>query len=87
LYAQHYLSTVASLGSPGIDELRWPTPLRPGDAVCLRVTVVRTRPSRSKPDRGLLWTMAELVTRDDRAVMTCLAMNMLLRRPGTDCAV
>jgi len=83
LYAHHYLSTVASLGSPGIDELRWPAPLRPGDSVRLRTTVVQTRPSRSKPDRGLLWTRAELLTQDDRSVMTCLAMNMLRRSCAT----
>lgn len=83
LYAHHYLSTVASLASPGIDELRWPAPLRPGDSVRLRATVLKTRPSRSKPDRGLLWTRAELLTRDDRAVMTCQAMNMLRRCPPT----
>jgi acyl dehydratase len=81
LYADHYLSTVASLGSPGIDELRWPAPLRPGDAVRLRTTIMESRPSRSKPDRGLLWTRAELLAGPDRAVMTCLAINMLLRRP------
>jgi acyl dehydratase len=81
LFADHYLSTVASLGSPGIDELRWPAPLRPGDSVRLRTTVLETRASRSKPDRGLLWTTAELLTRDGVAVMTCRAMNMLRRRP------
>ena len=81
LFADHYLSTVASLGSPGIDELRWPAPLRPGDSVRLRTTVLETRVSRSKPDRGLLWTTAELLTGNGVAVMTCRAMNMLRRRP------
>jgi acyl dehydratase len=86
LYAHHYLSSVASLGSPGIDELRWPAPLRPGNSVRLRVTVLETRPSRSKPDRGLLRTRAELLTEDDRAVLTCLAMNLVLRRDPTPTA-
>lgn len=83
LYANHYLSTAASLASPGIDELRWPAPLRPGDSVRLRATVMEIRASRSKPDRGLLWTRAELLTQDDCAVMTCQAMNMLRRRFAT----
>ncbi|MFD0851730.1 MaoC family dehydratase, partial [Actinomadura adrarensis] len=51
LIADHYLSRVASLASPGIDELRWPSPLRPGDTVRLRTTILEARPSRSKPDR------------------------------------
>ncbi len=47
----HYLSQVASLASPGMDELRWPEPVRPDDLLHLRTTIVSTRPSQSKPDR------------------------------------
>ncbi|TDD57636.1 MaoC family dehydratase, partial [Actinomadura rubrisoli] len=54
LFADHVLSRVASLASPGVDELRWPAPVRPGDSLRLRVTVLETRPSRSKPDRGIV---------------------------------
>src|ERR1700751_434259 len=50
LFADHYLSRVASLASPGIDELRWPAPLRPGDLLRIRAEVAEARPSRSKPD-------------------------------------
>src|SRR5258708_6894052 len=38
LYVDHYLSSVASLASPGVDEVRWPNPVRPGDSIRLRVT-------------------------------------------------
>ncbi|MFI0355187.1 MaoC family dehydratase [Actinomadura sp. 9N407] len=83
LFADHYLSRIASLASPGIDELRWPSPLRPGDAVRLRATIVEARPSRSKPDRGLIVTGGELITRDDdRTVLTLRAMNLIGRRPA-----
>src|SRR5207244_12235529 len=44
LYADHYLTRVASLASPGIDELRWPAPLRPGDLLRIRATVAEARP-------------------------------------------
>jgi acyl dehydratase len=80
LFADHYLSRVASLASPGIDELRWPAPLRPGDSLRLRVTVAQARPSRSKPDRGLIRTQAELITGSDQAVLRALAMNIIGRR-------
>ena len=80
LFANHYLSRVASLASPGIDELRWPAPLRPGDSVRLRVTVVEARRSRSKPDRGLVRTHSELITQNDETVLTLTAMNLLRAR-------
>jgi acyl dehydratase len=80
LFADHYLSRVASLASPGVDELRWSTPLRPGDRLRLRATVAETRPSRSKPDRGLVITKAELLNQDDLCPVSLQAMNILRRR-------
>jgi acyl dehydratase len=82
LFADHYLSRVASLASPGMDELRWPAPVRPGDTLRLRTTTTETRPSRSKPDRGLVFTHAELLNADDAVVLSLKAMNLLrLRAP------
>jgi len=80
LFADHYLSRVASLASPGVDELRWPAPVRPGDSLRLRVTIAEARRSRSKPDRGLVRTQAELISRNGETVLTLTAMNMLLLR-------
>jgi acyl dehydratase len=77
LYVVNYLSAVASLASPGIDELRWLAPVRPGDALWLRVTVRDARRSRSKPDRGLVHTFIEVRNQHGAAVMTMLAMNLL----------
>jgi acyl dehydratase len=82
LYVEHYLSAVASLASPGIDELRWLAPVRPGDALSLRVTVRDARRSRSKPDRGLVHTFIDVRNQHGTSVMTMLAMN-LLRCRGT----
>jgi acyl dehydratase len=81
LLADHYLSRVAGLGSPGVDELRWQVPLRPGDTVRLRTTIVESRPSRSKPDRGIVVTDAELINQHDGRPITFRAANLLLRRP------
>ncbi|WP_433464603.1 MaoC family dehydratase [Spirillospora sp. CA-128828] len=80
LFADHVLSRVASLASPGVDELRWPAPVRPGDSLRLRVTILEARPSRSKPDRGIVRTRAELLNQDDQAVLHTLPMNLLRRR-------
>jgi acyl dehydratase len=80
LYADHYLSRVASLASPGIDELRWPSPLRPGDKLWIRTTILEARQSRSKPDRGLIYTRGEMFAGDDRQVLGLTALNFLKAR-------
>ena len=80
LYVQHYLSAVASLASPGLDELRWPRPVRPGDRLSIRVTVLETRRSASKPDRGIVTSYIEALNQNDEPVMTARAMNMILCR-------
>jgi acyl dehydratase len=80
MFVDHYLSRVASLASPGLDELRWPAPVRPGDSLRLRATVVEARRSRSKPDRGLVRTQSELINQNDEAVLRVTAMNILRAR-------
>jgi acyl dehydratase len=80
LLADHYLSRVASLASPGLDELRWPAPVRPGDSLRLRATVVEARRSRSKPDRGLVRTQSELINQNDEVVLRVTAMNIIRAR-------
>jgi len=80
LFAEHYLSRVASLASPGLDELRWPAPVRPGDSLRLRATVVEARRSRSRPDRGLVRTQSELINQDDEVVLRVTAMNIIRAR-------
>ena len=82
LLADEYLSPVSSLGSPGIDELRWLVPVRPGDELTLRTTVEEARVSRSKPDRGLLRTRVELVTGGGTVVLSLVAMNLVRTRPA-----
>jgi acyl dehydratase len=82
LFVEHFLSGVASLGSPGIDELRWSRPVRPGDSLRLRVHVVEARPSRTQPDRGILRTFVEVLNQDDAVVMSLKPVNLLRRRPA-----
>jgi acyl dehydratase len=84
LLVQNYLSIEASLGSPGIDEIRWPYPVRPGDTLRVRATVLEARRSLSKPDRGIIKTLIEAVNDDGRTVMRATAINFMLVRPEQD---
>ena len=77
LLADHYISANASLASPGIDELRWPAPVRPGDELSLTATVASARRSKSRPDRGLVHTSVELFNQHGQVVLTLTAMNFI----------
>jgi acyl dehydratase len=81
LYVEHYLTHVASLASPGLDELRWLKPVRPGDALSVRVTVLKTVPSRSKPDRGAVTSFVEVINQAGDIVMTFKVVNIIGKRP------
>ena len=80
LFADHFLSRSASLGSPGIDELRWTRPVRPGDELSIRVTVMEAHRSRSKPDRGSILSLVEVFNQNHEVVLTVKAVNFLLCR-------
>jgi acyl dehydratase len=76
LLVDNYLPRDASLASPGLDELRWLWPVRPGDKLRVRTTIVEARRSQSKPDRGLVRTKIEARNQDGRIVMSMVAMNL-----------
>ncbi len=77
LLVEHYLSPTTSLGSPGIDELRWLKPVRPGDVLSVRVTILEATRSRSKPDRGIVRTQVEVLNQDRDVVMSMKGINLL----------
>src|SRR5450756_1052982 len=81
LYVEHYLTHVASLASPGLDDLRWLKPVRDGGTLWVRVTVLKTAPSKSKPDRGAVTSFVEVFNQADESVMTLKAVNIIARRP------
>lgn len=68
------------LAAPGIDELRWPRPVRPGDTLTLQATIQDARRSRSKPDRGLIQTLLELLNQNGEVVMSMKPMNLVRTR-------
>jgi len=83
LLVENYLAAESSLGSAGLDELRWPHPVRPGDTLRVRATVAEARRSLSKPDRGIIKTVVEAVNTEGQTVMRATAINFVLVRPGT----
>jgi acyl dehydratase len=71
-----------SLGSPGVDELRWLKPVRPGDELWVRVEVLETVPSKSKPDRGLVKLRYTMRNQNAEDVMSMIALGLVLRQPS-----
>jgi acyl dehydratase len=77
LFADNFLSKPASLASPGIDELRWLRPVRPGDVLRIRVSVLEAIRSRSRPDRGMVRTLVEVLNQEREVVMSLKPMNII----------
>jgi acyl dehydratase len=82
IMVDNYLIDAAALGSPGIDELRWLRPVRPGDTLTVYSTVQEMVPSKSKPDRGVLTTLSEVENQTGEIVMTMRGKTMMKKRPS-----
>ena len=80
LFWQTGLIADSSLGSPGLDELRWLKPVRPGDTLRVVVKVVEVRRSRSKPDRGVVRMAYTTLNQQGEAVMTLVGNQLLKAR-------
>jgi len=76
----NYISRVAGLGSPGVDEIRWLKPVRPGDILSVRVTVLEAQRSRSKPDQGFVRSLTELLNQHGEVVMTMKGIGFVRSR-------
>jgi acyl dehydratase len=81
LYVDTLLDGVASMGSPGIEELRWLAPVRPGDTLQGRLTVLETTPSERRPDRGTIRIRGEMVNQDGVTVLSMVSRGHFGRRP------
>ena len=81
LFIQSGVLADSSLGSPGIDELRWLSPVRPGDTLRSVVEVLEVRPSASKPDRGIARLKYQAVNQRDEPVLGFIVNHLLRRRP------
>jgi acyl dehydratase len=75
-----YLLDAASLGSPGLDNLRWVAPVRPDDTLRVRLTVLAARPMQSKPHVGLVQSRWEVFNQHDQLVLDMQGWGMFARR-------
>jgi acyl dehydratase len=75
-----YLLESASMGSPGVDEVRWVKPVRPGDTLRLKSTVLETRASASRPDMGTVRSRSEVYNQRGELVMHMSGVGMFRRR-------
>jgi acyl dehydratase len=75
------VSRLASLGSPGMEQIRWVTPVRPGDALRCRLEITSSRRSRSRPDRGIISMAITMLNQNNDVVMTCSGAGLFRVRP------
>ena len=74
--------SACSLGSPGLDEIRWKAPVRPGDTLRVVAEVLEVRPSSSKPDRGIVRILFTTLNQRGEAVSTFIGNQLCRRRPA-----
>tara|TARA_R110001583_G_C5407189_1_gene386412 strand:+ start:84 stop:536 length:453 start_codon:yes stop_codon:yes gene_type:complete len=82
LFIQSGMLAACSMGSPGIDELRWLAPVRPGDTLHTEVEVLEVKPSVSKPDRGILRMRYVAINQHGDQVLSYIINHFLKRRAG-----
>ncbi len=82
LLVDHYVSRVGGMGSPGSGPIQFLRPGRPGEDLSIRVTVLKTTRSRSKPDRGTVQAFVETMNQHGEVVMTRIAIGILRCRPA-----
>ena len=83
LLVDNVFNDAASMGSPGVDEIRWHRPVRPGDTLFPRVTVLETRVSRSRPERGVLRFRVDVDNQDGELAMHMVGAAFVGCRPSS----
>ena len=82
LLVENVVAKTSSLGSPGVEELRWPLPVRPGDTLNGSMEILETRVSSSRPTMGIVRWRGTVRNQDGKLVMTLIGTNFFGRRPG-----
>lgn len=82
LMVDGFLGESSSMGSPGMDEVRWIKPVRAGDTISVRSLTLETRASASKPDRGVVFSSWEAINQHGELVTSAKVMCMFRRRPA-----
>lgn len=81
MLVDHYISPLSSMGSPGLENIKWLVPVRPGDRLRTQVKVISTRQSKSKPDRGFVVVEQAVLNQQDQTVLTINGSGMYRVRP------
>jgi acyl dehydratase len=80
MYVRGLLHDTVSMGSPGVEQIRWLVPVRPGDRLRARVRIVESRPSSKNPRRGTIVSECEVHNQRGEVVMTLTARGLFGRR-------
>ena len=80
LMVENHIDHRHGMGSPGMDEIRWKVPVFPGDTLRVRSKAADKVPSRSKPDRGVVFIETEVLNQDDTVVMTATSRVIYMKR-------
>jgi acyl dehydratase len=84
LMVDNFLSESSSMGSPGLESLKWLKPVFPGDTLSLKSTILESRPMASRPDVGLVRTSWDMFNQDGEKVLHMEGYGMFRRRePAT----
>jgi len=83
MLTDNFLVDASFMGAPGVEEVRWLAPVRPGERITARATVLETRASRSRPDMGFVKFRFELIGPSDQPVMSLVVSPMFGRRTAT----
>lgn len=75
-----FLGEAASEGAPGVDEMRWLAPLRPGTEIRVRATALESRVSKSKPERGFVKFRFDVIDQQEKLLASLTCSQMLKRR-------
>ena len=90
LLVDNFVSKVANMGSPGVEDLHWVRPVRPGDTLSIRVTILEANRSRSKPDRGVVRNFVEVLNQNGEIVMHLKSASFVrcrAQQPALDAAL
>jgi len=82
LFIQSGVLAESSMGSPGVDEVRWLAPVRPGDTLRSEIQVIEVQPSKSKPDRGIARLKYQAVNQRGVTVLSFVVIHLLRRKPA-----
>jgi acyl dehydratase len=81
LMVDNFLDKVVSMGSPGMDELRWLKPVRPNDTLSARFTVLELIPSKSRPNLGIVKGKGEMFNQHGDLVMSLRSVGFFGKKP------